>query len=682
MTVLWTVISTVLSIPVEIIGQSVATAGPGFHFSTLKLILPNERAFLYYSDTFDSIFSTTVPKIIIVHPALQDVPAVLDTQSKLTNTENLKIPNLSANRFTIQFDECLAFLPSSEGTNHSTENEIMLNSNYKAFQLRSLISYPFNRNPQLTQYIFIGTVAQIKSVFTQRSVQLLRYKIGVTSGSENSGKLLHDRLHSSRNSIFSETGTAAELDSSCRDKLAILRNKHLKAESYATKLHVLKGTDGRLLGGLGYEYFKTIAEYYNSTFEYIVDGYQNVGQMPNGSWHGLIGDLMNSHVDFVFWFGPTLSRYPYIDITTTALTNLDIGMITPMPRVRVSWKAVFYPFSVTVWAAVCVSTLLAVPVVYFLFKNQSDPLLTRGSSLMEVLAFVYGTLLQLSPAKVPKNGRYFVALYLIFAVTVSMFYNSKLASSIILPISDPVPNSIDDLAIMTSFNVNFIHYKGSSSEFFFKNSFDPSVQAVQARMTYVSPKNMVQALIRSAIDGNAVVINYSLISLMDAAENLTIQNSLPVVKTGSPILSMLTYPALRKYSKYTETFSYNIGKLENTGHTQLWLRNIVDLLQRRGRAWCKEASQRNGDENTCGKLRKLADELLPHENRPFGTHHFTFCFASWVFGNIISILALLMERRTPKTLPNPIVTRNTEESSTPRPMANTTYTSDTETTEM
>ncbi|CAG7826345.1 unnamed protein product, partial [Allacma fusca] len=206
---------------------------------------------------------------------------------------------------------------------------------FKYFQLRSLLQFPFNTHPQLVHHIFIGQETFIQSIFQKPDVKILQYKTGIAIPKENQTPIifLQERGFPPKLTAFKTEQYCAER----QGRFQILRQRHFVISSFTLKLQVVRDPSGKPLGGVGYSFIKTLAQYYNSTFDFSHEGVKNNKQMSNGSWNGLIGALIDSRADIAVWIGNTEKRNPYADFTTPAV-NVPMVFFTSLPRATVKWN--------------------------------------------------------------------------------------------------------------------------------------------------------------------------------------------------------------------------------------------------------------------------------------------------------------------------------------------------------
>ncbi|CAG7667504.1 unnamed protein product, partial [Allacma fusca] len=419
-------VSLVLTTPVWSESDFEIIQGP--HSSCTQKLIGNINEVIFCVNVYPTLI---VPKIITSESLTP--PSVSDFNHFGSNwINNLSIPLFEIYKHSSHCEKAIIF--------GNTIPLIPLYPSFKYFQLRSLLRFPFNTNPQLVHHIFVGKEAWIQKLFQQDDVKFLQYKTGIVFEKNNNPTTI----------ILQERGFPPELTSFNADhylkerigRLDILRQRHFIVNSLALKLQVVRDSNGRPVGGTGYNFVKTFIEYYNSTFSYSHEGAKNNKQMPNGSWNGLLGSLVDSKADIAVWLGNTETRHPYGDFTTSAI-NLPLVFFTSLPRASVKWYGILFVFSKEVWACVFLSTASVIPVYYFQISVKKH---THTGTEFLYLSIILPVSAILQEARnIPLKARGLSGLFLFYAIIIGIFFNSNLISFLTLPELEHAPETPDEL---------------------------------------------------------------------------------------------------------------------------------------------------------------------------------------------------------------------------------------------
>ncbi|CAG7734160.1 unnamed protein product [Allacma fusca] len=544
---------------------------------------------------------------------------------------NLRIPPLKIYKHSPHCENALIF--------ESTNNLLPLYPSFKSAQLRSLLQFPFNINPQFIHHIFIGKEGWIRKIFQQEDVKILHYKTGIaTENSNNSTSLiLEERGFPPKLTSFKADQYLKEQ----QDRFDILRQRHFNINSFHLKLQVVRDRNGNPIGGMGYNFVKTFTEYYNSTFDLSHEGAKNNKQMSNGSWNGLLGSLIDSRADIAIWLGNTETRSPYADFTTPAI-NLPLVFFTSLPRASVTWYGILFVFSKEVWVCIALSIVSVIPVYYFkiVVENHSH----TGTEFLYLSIILPVCAILQEARNIPVQARGLSGLFLFYAIIVGTFFNSNLISFLTLPVLEHAPETPDELWKMLEYDIRYLYYPGAACDLFFSQTKSPMFMDIKKRMKYTPPSSATHSMMETAVMPKMAQLHYDLAGHIIVAENLTFHPAfVPVKMSRTPILDIPIGFVLRKYSQFTETVSYNVGKLQNTGHFKKWFDQTLDIVRGRGISWLKEVKTEERREELGYKVVELTEDAMSATTKPFTLVHFGLMFCCLVCGLSLGLACFLVE---------------------------------------
>ncbi|XP_037640883.1 glutamate receptor ionotropic, kainate 5 isoform X2 [Sebastes umbrosus] len=250
---------------------------------------------------------------------------------------------------------------------------------------------------------------------------------------------------------------------------------------------------------------------------------------PNGSWTGMVGELINRKADLaVAGFTITSEREKVIDFSKPFMT-LGISILY---RVQLGRKPGYFsfldPFSPAVWLFMLLA-YLAVSCVLFLAARLSPyewynphPCLRERKDMLEnqytlgnSLWFPVGGFMQQGSEIMPRalSTRCVSGVWWAFTLIIISSYTANLAAFLTVQRMEVPIESPDDLADQTNIEYGTIH--GGSTMTFFMNS---RYQTYQRMWNYMNSKQP-SVFVKSTEEGIARVVNSKYAFLMESTMN-------------------------------------------------------------------------------------------------------------------------------------------------------------------
>ncbi|XP_035493202.2 glutamate receptor ionotropic, kainate 5 isoform X2 [Scophthalmus maximus] len=250
---------------------------------------------------------------------------------------------------------------------------------------------------------------------------------------------------------------------------------------------------------------------------------------PNGSWTGMVGELINRKADLaVAGFTITSEREKVIDFSKPFM-NLGISILY---RVQLGRKPGYFsfldPFSPAVWLFMLLA-YLAVSCVLFLAARLSPyewynphPCLRERRDMLEnqytlgnSLWFPVGGFMQQGSEIMPRalSTRCVSGVWWAFTLIIISSYTANLAAFLTVQRMEVPIESPDDLADQTNIEYGTIH--GGSTMTFFMNS---RYQTYQRMWNYMNSKQP-SVFVKSTEEGIARVLNSKYAFLMESSMN-------------------------------------------------------------------------------------------------------------------------------------------------------------------
>uniref|UniRef100_A0A673NF02 Glutamate receptor n=1 Tax=Sinocyclocheilus rhinocerous TaxID=307959 RepID=A0A673NF02_9TELE len=250
---------------------------------------------------------------------------------------------------------------------------------------------------------------------------------------------------------------------------------------------------------------------------------------PNGSWTGMVGELINRKADLaVAGFTITSEREKVIDFSKPFM-NLGISILY---RVHIGRKPGYFsfldPFSPAVWLFMLLA-YLAVSCVLFLaarlspyewynpfpcWRDRSD-LLENQYTLGNSLWFPIGGFMQQGSEIMPRalSTRCVSGVWWAFTLIIISSYTANLAAFLTVQRMEVPIESADDLADQT--NIQYGTIQGGSTMTFFMNS---RYQTYQRMWNYMYSKQP-SVFVKSTEEGIARVLNSKYAFLLESTMN-------------------------------------------------------------------------------------------------------------------------------------------------------------------
>ncbi|XP_015256795.1 PREDICTED: glutamate receptor ionotropic, delta-1-like, partial [Cyprinodon variegatus] len=184
-------------------------------------------------------------------------------------------------------------------------------------------------------------------------------------------------------------------------------------------------------------------------------------QLPNGSWNGMIGDLINKRADLaVSAITITPERENVVDFSKRYL-DYSVGILLRKPEEKINIFSLFAPFDLAVWA--CIAAAIPVVGVLIFLLNRLQALRSSSSqnappghltnevgsgTLHSAIWIVYGAFVQQGGDSVVGSValRIVMGSWWLFTLIVCSSYTANLAAYLTVSRMDHAIRSFQDLA--------------------------------------------------------------------------------------------------------------------------------------------------------------------------------------------------------------------------------------------
>lgn len=418
-------------------------------------------------------------------------------------------------------------------------------------------------DPLYDIFIFVSNSENlIKNIMTDKSVLngvVRKYGIIIAGPVQNAKRLTYlvePAIH---------TGSIiASLKPPVFSKINNLRGRTLNVVLVNIPPHSVRLKNSGKFAGAQYELVTEIATRTNFT----VNVYDNMtkpgfGTYINGSWTGIVGELISGRADLTPALGPTLQRFPFISLSTIAyVMPLTLSLKTPN-RSR-HWNALIKPLTPIVWMLTLLSYLA---ITLFFLMNLETPLRNYHQTSRVFLLF-YNLLLGQSgtiPNYIRSRGLLLTWIY--FSYVIGTAYNSNLVSFLTFLEKEKVPTSFEELYKSPYYHVVAHDVRGMEHELL-QNSTSPVIKGIVKRMAWTRD---IKSCLNFAAQSKKVCVVW-LFVFQTAIAKLSATNpdlnSLMTTKdSGGVVYGGVGF---KKGSIYQETFNRFVGMAGNGHLVDLW----------------------------------------------------------------------------------------------------------------
>ncbi|XP_055517796.1 glutamate receptor ionotropic, delta-1-like [Leucoraja erinacea] len=303
-------------------------------------------------------------------------------------------------------------------------------------------------------------------------------------------------------------------------------------------------------------------------------------QLPNGTWNGMIGELINKKADIaVSAVTITPERESVVDFSKRYM-DYSIGILVKKPEEKINIFSVFAPFDLAVWACIAAAIPLVGVLIFVLNRVQlvrtqtpthSQSPASTFSTLHTAIWLVYGAFVQ-QGGDSPMNSfamRIVMGSWWLFTLIVCSSYTANLAAFLTVSRMDNSIHSFQDLAKQSELSYGTVK-DSSVYEYFQAKGTNPLEQdSTYAELwRTISKHNGAENCISTVHEGIAKIKTGTYAFLWDMAvveyTALTDDDcSLTVV--GNSVSSKGYGIALQHGSPYRDLFSQRILELQDTG---------------------------------------------------------------------------------------------------------------------
>ncbi|XP_077359555.1 glutamate receptor ionotropic, delta-1-like isoform X2 [Festucalex cinctus] len=307
-------------------------------------------------------------------------------------------------------------------------------------------------------------------------------------------------------------------------------------------------------------------------------------QLPNGSWNGMIGDLINKRADLaVSAITITPERENVVDFSKRYL-DYSVGILLRKPEEKINIFSLFVPFDLAVWA--CIAAAIPVVGVLIFLLNRLQALRSSAApppaagqtgngsgsgSLHSAIWIVYGAFVQQGGDGVAGSValRIVMGSWWLFTLIVCSSYTANLAAYLTVSRMDHAIRSFQDLS--RQMDVDYGTVRDSAVYDYFRNK---GTNPLEQDGTYaelwrtVSKNEGLDYSVSSPSEGirKAKKSAYAFLWDMAALEYAALtDDDCAITVSGSGVSSKGYGVAMQHGSPYRDLFSQKILELQEKG---------------------------------------------------------------------------------------------------------------------
>ncbi|XP_066549590.1 glutamate receptor ionotropic, delta-1 [Amia ocellicauda] len=306
-------------------------------------------------------------------------------------------------------------------------------------------------------------------------------------------------------------------------------------------------------------------------------------QLPNGSWNGMIGELINKRADLaISAITITPERENVVDFSKRYM-DYSVGILLRKPEEKINIFSLFAPFDLAVWACIAAAIPVVGVLIFMLNRMQAvrtqnppghqppPPTPSMSTSLHSAIWVVYGAFVQQGGDSIVSSMalRIVMGSWWLFTLIVCSSYTANLAAYLTVSRMDNTVRTFQDLA--RQMEVTYGTVKDSAVYDYFRakgtNPLEQDSTFAELWRT-ISKNNGQDNSVTTASEGirKAKQGGYAFLWDMAVVEyGALTDDDCSVTVTGNSVSSKGYGIALQHGSPYRDLFSHKILELQEKG---------------------------------------------------------------------------------------------------------------------
>ncbi|CAL8103760.1 unnamed protein product [Orchesella dallaii] len=347
-----------------------------------------------------------------------------------------------------------------------------------------------------------------------------------------------------------------------------------------------------------------LTPHFNFTYKIFPSSNGDTGKpLGNGSWSGVIGDILNerAHIGVSTTYSPV--RYQSVSFTN-AFEYIWVTFMVGQPQKSYSWKAMLWPFQKELWFSILIS--LGLVILTFKFIERIETNMNQRYekeyklSILEFSFTLIGKEIQYPNST---SARLLLCIWLLSSLLINSAYLSKIVELLAFPVYQRQPKSFREL-IDPKLKFQFgMDLSGGALMTHFESSSNPVLKNLLERI--LPPKKAVDCF------NTSLRKNFACIAWRGTADYVAYRN-LTLVHGKSPLIAAdddktLFVPqglVLQRNSILKPVFDRYLEMLMDSGQSFKWTMDDLEELNREKIKWQKSINiSMRGEEEERNLLR-------------------------------------------------------------------------------
>lgn len=210
-------------------------------------------------------------------------------------------------------------------------------------------------------------------------------------------------------------------------------------------------------------------------------------RFPNNTWIGTVGDVLSKKAEIGQTTGQIYNRNKVVGYSMP-ISYEWLTFSTGKPQPTYSWKSVYWPFTPFLWLFVIGSLVTAFFALAFLLEATKHNQQSCYSGKVAANYLLRSILEQDAKIQAKTSStnstRTFMTSWLIFSLLITTAYRSKLVSFLAFPSLEQLPDTFEELAESTHFQIALQYLRGAAYSLI-KTSTNPTFQKIFNRMDLI-----------------------------------------------------------------------------------------------------------------------------------------------------------------------------------------------------
>ncbi|CAG7826781.1 unnamed protein product [Allacma fusca] len=374
-----------------------------------------------------------------------------------------------------------------------------------------------------------------------------------------------------------------------------------------TSLHippVLNMKNNQIIGGTMYNLHAGASKNFNFTFDVHLSLDGSGRLLSNGTWVGMVGDLLYHRSDLAAIIRVTPPRYGLIDVANYLWNGDDLIFITSLPQKRIPWAAIFQPFTLFLWVVILVAlgamtlALFFAMIITTLQNTQHDPhstIIVNAMSLINehYIKYTYSLLITTivicldQGAEIQKGTKILVMIWLLSILVIGTGYKDKLFAALTAPDSEVVPRTAEELHARLDYRVIFHYWK--RSHFNRMNNSENQMHKDLVKRFILEP-DIAKCVLMAVFEPKTVCVGGTSVIKLTLASNATLISAFEVAVLSDSIFlngPMYISVGLQRRSIYLEDISKIVSMFRDGGFMEHWGQQELSVYKVKGKQWVK-----------------------------------------------------------------------------------------------